>query len=108
MNSISRRDFIRGTVAGVAAATLPLPSFAAQASDPTRWPIGCFNRPWTKWTLDETLDAIKAAGYQSMGLLTPTKDDAFTTGRATPDYLAALNQKARDPIFREACQDLRK
>ena len=36
------------------------------------WPIGCFNRPWTKWAFKETLAAIKSAGYTSMGLLTPT------------------------------------
>jgi sugar phosphate isomerase/epimerase len=92
MNHLSRREFIRTTAAGVAVASLPLPAFAAENAA-SRWPIGCLNRPWTKWTFDETLDAIKGAGYKTMGLLTPTKDDAFTTGRATPEYLAALKQK---------------
>ena len=57
------------------------------------WPVGCFNRPWTKWSYDETLDAIKTAGYTHTGLLTPTKDDPFTGSSATPEYLAALKQK---------------
>ena len=43
--------------------------------------IGCFNRPWTKWTFDETLEAIKAAGYEWTGLLTRPKGDPSSRGR---------------------------
>jgi sugar phosphate isomerase/epimerase len=93
MNHLSRRQFIRTTAAGVAVASLPLASLAAERSAASRWPIGCFNRPWTKWSFDETLDAIKAAGYTSAGLLTPTKDDPFTNANATPQYLEGLKQK---------------
>ncbi|MDP3072827.1 MAG: sugar phosphate isomerase/epimerase family protein [Opitutaceae bacterium] len=66
---------------------------AAHGSSASRWTIGCFNRPWTKWTYDETLDGIKAAGYRTTGLLTPTKADPFTGSAATPEYLATLKQK---------------
>ena len=68
---------------------------AAAKSTPARWPVGCFNRPWTKWSYDETLDAIKAAGYRTTGLLTPmaAKGDVFTSANATPEYLATLKQK---------------
>ncbi len=58
-----------------------------------KWPVGCFNRPWTKWSYDECLDGIKAAGYKVTGLLTGTRQDPFTGAAATPEYLAALKQK---------------
>ena len=57
-----------------------------------RWPIGCFNRPWTKWTFAETLTAIKAAGYSTTGLLTRTKKDPFIAADATPEYLDGLKR----------------
>jgi sugar phosphate isomerase/epimerase len=62
------------------------------------WPIGCFNRPWTQWSYDQTLDSIKAAGYHLTGLLTRTKDDPFIAADATPAYLESLKKKiaARD------------
>jgi sugar phosphate isomerase/epimerase len=97
MNSVpfTRRDFLAATSAGVTIALLPAATRAASSSAPTRWPIGCFNRPWTKWSYDETLDAIKAAGYTHTGLLTTVaaKGDIFTSADATPEYLAALKQK---------------
>jgi sugar phosphate isomerase/epimerase len=89
----TRREFITSAACAAAAAALPLSLRGAEKSAPARWPIGCFNRPWTKWTFDETLDAIKGAGYQWTGFLTPTKDDPFTNADATPEYLAALKQK---------------
>ena len=57
------------------------------------WPIGCFNRPWTKWSFDETLKQTKAAGYQTTGLLSRTRDEQFIGAEATPEYLTKL--KAR-------------
>lgn len=93
---LSRRDFlVAGSAAALAAAVLPRPLGAA-AADPKSWPIGCFNRPWTKWSYDEALDAIKAAGYQWTGLLTPTKADVFTNANATPEYLASIKRKIAD------------
>lgn len=89
--SVSRRHFLSVTTAAAACALLPRTLTAASA--PTQWPIGCFNRPWTKWSFDETLDAIKGAGYQWTGLLTGTKTDPLTNSNATPEYLAALKQK---------------
>ncbi len=87
----TRRDFLSTAAAGLAVSLLP--RTAQAASSATRWPIGCFNRPWTKWSYDDTLDATKAAGYTITGLLSPTKDDVFTSANATPAYLAALKAK---------------
>ena len=89
----TRRHFLATTAAGLAIGLLPRSVFAAEKTAATRWPIGCFNRPWTKWSFDETLDAIKSAGYSSTGLLTPTRADVFTSSNATPEYLAALKAK---------------
>lgn len=89
----SRRQFL----ATATAATALLPALARAADKPSapRWPIGCFNRPWTNWSFDEALDAIAAAGYTHTGLLTAVaaKGDVFTSASATPEYLATLKQK---------------
>lgn len=57
------------------------------------WPIGCFNRPWTQWPFPEALAAIKAAGYQTTGLLSRTSAEPFIGTEATPAYLANLQQQ---------------
>ena len=94
---LSRRQFLVTSTAAAAVSLLPSTHGAAKptASSPKSWPIGCFNRPWTKWSYDETLDGIKAAGYAWTGLLSPVaaKGDIFTSSAATPEYLAALKQK---------------
>lgn len=58
-----------------------------------QWPIGCFNRPWTKWSFDQTLQEIKAAGYTTTGLLSRTNDEPFIGAETNSDYL--LNLKRR-------------
>lgn len=92
--TVSRRDFLIRS-SGLAAAGLLAPAALAAASSPARWPVGCFNRPFNKWSYDETLDGIKAAGYKVTGLLSPVpaKGDIFTSAEATADYLAGLKQK---------------
>ena len=89
---MNRRDFLRHTILGGAATTVGLslpPSLGASV----RWPIGCFNRPWTTWSFDDALKQIKAAGYETTGLLTRTKDEPFIGADATPEYLARLKQR---------------
>ena len=90
MPPLTRRHWI--ATSSAAAAIALLPRALAESAGPG-WTVGCFNRPWTNWSYDEALDAIKAAGYTHTGLLTPTKADPFTTAGATPEYLAALKQK---------------
>ena len=89
---MNRRTFLQRTLVGGAATVLGVyraPSLGASV----RWPIGCFNRPWTTWSFDEALKQIKAAGYQTTGLLTRTKDEPFIGADATPEYLARLKQR---------------
>ena len=89
---MNRRTFLQHTIAGGAATAAGM--FLVRSLDAAvHWPIGCFNRPWTTWSFDETLKQIKAAGYQTTGLLTRTKDEPFIGADATPDYRATLKQR---------------
>src|SRR3977135_3722189 len=89
---MNRREFLQHTILGGAATTVGLSVWPALSAS-VGWPIGCFNRPWTTWSFDETLKQIKAAGYQTTGLLTRTKDEPFIGADATPEYLATLKQR---------------
>jgi sugar phosphate isomerase/epimerase len=86
---MNRREFILTSLAGSASVAL---LNSAQAKG-VKWPIGCFNRPWTKWSFDQTLKEIKSAGYQITGLLTRTKDEPFVGADATPEYLSGLKER---------------
>jgi sugar phosphate isomerase/epimerase len=90
----TRREFIsEGTALLAGAAVLAdASSLRAAPGVAAKWPIGCFNRPWTKWTFDETLTAIKAAGYATTGLLSRTKADPFIAADATAEYLGGLKR----------------
>jgi sugar phosphate isomerase/epimerase len=90
---MNRRDFLRHTVVGGAATALGTSLSPSLGAAGVRWPVGCFNRPWTTWSFDETLKQIKAAGYQTTGLLTRTKDEPFIGADATPEYLVKLKQR---------------
>jgi sugar phosphate isomerase/epimerase len=87
---MTRREFLQHTT-GCAAAMLALPG--APAPSGVNWLVGCFNRPWTTWSFDEALKQIKAAGYDTVGLLTRTKEEPFTGADADATYLARLKQR---------------
>ena len=86
---MNRRKFIQQTALVTAAAAAL--EFTAEAK--VNWPIGCFNRPWTKWSFDQTLKEIKAAGYKSTGLLSRTREEPFISVDATPEYLENLKNR---------------
>jgi sugar phosphate isomerase/epimerase len=90
----TRRQFLGESATLLAGAALlaDAPSLLAAPTPAVNWPIGCFNRPWTKWTFDEALKAIKAAGYATTGLLSRTKTDPFIAANATPEYLDGLKR----------------
>jgi sugar phosphate isomerase/epimerase len=91
---MDRRAFLQHTLTGGAATTLGLLALSSPlGSRGVQWPIGCFNRPWTTWSFDDALKQIKAAGYQTLGLLTRTKDEPFIGADAAPEYLAQLKQR---------------
>jgi len=93
---MNRRSFLRtATVATTALADLSLRrAFGAEnAAKKTNWPIGCFNRAWAKWSYDDALDGIKAAGYKLTGLLSGQRGEAFASSAATPEYLDGLKKR---------------
>jgi sugar phosphate isomerase/epimerase len=90
---MNRRDFLQQSIVCGAATAFGMSASASLGARAVKWPIGCFNRPWTKWSFDDTLKQIKAAGYQTTGLLTRTRDEPFIGADATPEYLAALKQR---------------
>ena len=90
---MKRRTFLQQTIAGGAATTFGLSLSSSLSARSVTWPVGCFNRPWTTWSFDETLKQIKAAGYHTTGLLTRTRDEPFIGADATPEYLAKLKQR---------------
>ena len=81
---MKRRDFI--------AQAMLLPPLAIAAAQ-TKWEIGCFNRPWTKWSFDQTLAEIKSAGFSTIGLLSRTKDDPFIGSEGTQEYRDSLKKR---------------
>src|SRR4029077_21093434 len=88
----NRRQFLQHSIRGGAATTVGLSLWPSLGGN-VRWQIGCFNRPWTTWSFDETLKQTRAAGYQTTGLLTRTKDEPFIGADAMPEYLARLKQR---------------
>jgi sugar phosphate isomerase/epimerase len=89
---MNRRQFIEQTSLAMSAASLAsLRTTESEAA--VKWTVGCFNRPWTKWSFDETLDGVKAAGYKVTGLLSRTKQEPFIGADATPEYLSAIKTK---------------
>ena len=93
---LSRRDFLQQAAVCGAATVIGSSWSGSLDARSVQWPIGCFNRPWTTWSFDEALKQIKAAGYQTTGLLTRTKDEPFIGADATPEYLARLKQRIAD------------
>lgn len=90
---ISRSRFLYTAAISITAAAFPKLALSAAPKSDLPWRIGCLNRPWTKWSIDETLDNVKLAGYPCVGLLTATADDPFIASGPTPEYLATLKQK---------------
>ena len=90
---MDRREFLQHTIAGGALSALGVSMSPSPTARAVNWPIGCFNRPWTTWSFDDALRQIKAAGYQTMGLLSRTKSEPFIGADATPEYLASLKQR---------------
>lgn len=85
---MNRRTFIHQTIIAGTAMMISNP-IESQAKG-VKWQIGCFNRPWAKWSFDQTLKGIQSAGYKTTGLLTRTKEEVFIGAAATESYLQNL------------------
>lgn len=87
---MNRREFLVIAGSSVFSAVSVGKGSAAQK---VNWPIGCFNRAWTKWAYDTALDGIAEAGYKITGVLTGQGGEAFTSSSATPEYLEKLKRR---------------
>jgi sugar phosphate isomerase/epimerase len=88
---MNRREFIQHAIIASTATTVLSSSEALGKG--VKWPIGCFNRPWTKWPFDQTLKATSAAGFKTTGLLTRTGEEPFIAADASPEYLEGLKKR---------------
>jgi len=88
---MNRREFIQQAI--IASTAMTILSSTEALPKGVKWRIGCFNRPWTKWPFDQTLKAIKSAGFKTTGLLTRTKEEPFIGVDATPEYLEGLKKR---------------
>jgi len=105
--ALGRRRFVRqlgalGAMGGLAAAGLELgsmPDLMAADEPPARgsspWQIGCFTRPFSEFTYAETLDAIAAAGFASVGLMAvKLPSGTVTLGDANEAQLDEIRDEA--------------
>jgi sugar phosphate isomerase/epimerase len=89
---MTRRTFIQTATA--TAASLAGASWTwVLAAEKANWPIGCFNRAWTKWSYDDALAGIATAGYKLTGLLSGHRGEPFTSSGATAEYLDGLKKR---------------
>lgn len=89
----TRRAFLKTAAVALTAIATSRPSLAAGSASGGPWEICCLNRPWVKWSLDEMLDGVKAAGYRTVGLQTVSKAIPFIGPGATREHLDELKQK---------------
>ncbi len=87
---ISRRHFLAQT--GVALAGTAALGTSALAKPAVDWEIGCFNRPWGKFSYDEALKGLKSAGFKTTGLVGKhkTNPEPLLSADAEPAYLDRL------------------
>jgi sugar phosphate isomerase/epimerase len=96
---MNRRQFIQTAALATTATSLISCATDHQSSKATatKWPIGCFNRPWNgekkNWGYDAALDGMKAAGYRLTGLLTRGPKEPLAGSDATRDYLEGLKKR---------------
>lgn len=117
-NNSNRRQFLRRLTSGGALAGMAMTGFATPAwlggdmtfaDEPdaaaqpkpapaeSPWKIGCFTRPFSEFTYAETLNAIAAAGYGSVGLMTVKLPTASVTlADATAAQAEAIGKQAAD------------
>ncbi len=98
--ALGRRRFVRqlGALGGLAAAGLEPDLMAADEPATSRdssWQIGCFTRPFSEFTYSETLDAIAAAGFASVGLMAvKLPSGTVTLADANEAQLGAIRDEA--------------
>lgn len=90
---MDRRSFC---LSSAAALSLPLFSQVSFAASKPDWQIGCFNRPWLKWSFEEAMKGVKSAGYSSTGFILRNPNELFTDVDADPQYVAKLKDRVAE------------
>ena len=87
-SNMSRREF--------AGALLALAAVRGQAAEAPRWQIGCYTRPWAEQDWRVAFDAIAAAGFSYVGLMTTkSRNNLVISAESTTDEAAAVGAEAR-------------
>jgi len=87
---VSRREFMGSALAATAAAVF------SRASEPPRWQMGCYTRPWAQYDYHEAFDGIAAAGFKYVGLMTTKSQSNLIISLATtPEEAAAVGAEAK-------------
>lgn len=92
----TRRRFLAKAGMAAAGAAAFAPAIPAAIGKPAvDWQIGCFNRPWGKFSYDDALDGLKAAGFKTTGLVGrhKMKPESLLTPDASADYLDRLKER---------------
>jgi len=79
---LTRRGFLGGTLAAVAACQSP--AITAAAAPSSGWQIGCRTRPWAAYDYRVALDAIAEAGYKYIGFGGAKSKTGWVIGVDTP------------------------
>jgi sugar phosphate isomerase/epimerase len=103
-NAPHRRQFLLGGAAAAASglictgsglATMNAASDEIPASE-SAWQIGCFTRPFSRFTLAETFDAIAEAGFRWVGLMAARlPSGTVTLANASDEQIDEIHQEAR-------------
>lgn len=89
-SGVSRRQFIGSALAVTAGAVF------SRASEPRRWQIGCYTRPWAQYDYRVALDGIAAAGFKYAGLMTTKSENHLVISlTTTPEEAAAIGGEAK-------------
>ncbi len=89
----TRRRFVTSTALTMAAS---LSSRSPALGAGVHWTIGCFNRAWAAWPSGEALAGVRAAGYQTVGLISNHADNPFALPGATKESIAALRKSLEE------------
>ena len=92
----SRRHFIGGMSAALAAAAHGADSLAVAPKGASSWQLGCYTRPWAEHDYRTAFDAIAAAGFKYVGLMTTkSKNKLIVSIESTPEEAAAVGEEVK-------------
>lgn len=96
-----RRQFLQRSIVATAASMIAAPLVAGDeipivpTDPPSPWLLGCFTRPFAEFTYEQTVQAIAAAGFAAVGLMSVRLSDAnVTLADANDSQVAEIRDQA--------------